>query len=1034
MQVNSGTEVADLESQHAQSDRIPELIAKIALLLPPQGPVSAFIFLNILEALEDLPFEEGINKGARLFGCRPYLAEDQYRRQLANGRIRRDDLLAELRADLGQHAEEPIGTLGTRFQLRESMLDYPLKSGPVEELRWFVAETNALTHVRPEAPLDMRERLIASTRQWLLNDWEQARHTDRSAESHHSAHRLIEDLLRHYGGTIQTWTDDIWEEVSLRALWRVCREGVHAANVPWQRAELPIRHRDLLLDATGEDGDALVNDVLIRYCAAYADQGQADWELPHRDEGFYRAFLELYRGQAGPPNRWLHGLNRELDRICEAHLSPAESIQESLEALGVPPGEWEDFLTVTTCSLKGWAALLYQMDVRSDRVALPAKPGTLLEFVAVKLILERWALAFVAAAKLPGYRTLATLRSAAEAHSSSHALNSLEQRALNVFQLAQVLGWYPAMLVHLSGEDWTRLVAEIEAFNNLERRRVFHNAFERSYRIKALDAISVRAALPAPRVPRPRFQSCYCIDAREESFRRHLEEFAPDVETFAAPGFYGIPLYYKGVADAHFATLCPIVVRPKHWMIEEVIEELADTNRVRAQTRKAIGTASHRVHRFSLAAAAGAIVTATFGVLASIPLVFRVLFPWMTSRIRRVANELVAPPGRTRLRMERTAPNPGQADDEIGFTVEEMAFFGEKLIRDIGLTHNFSRLMIFFGHGSFCLNNPHKSAYDCGACTGPGGPNARALASMLNDPRVRAILASHGLEIPSDTVFLGGMHNTCEDTVQFYDLDLLPESHKADLESARQTLEEVCLRNAHERCRRFQSAPLSLSYSTALRHAEERAEDLSQTRPEYGNATNAVCFVGRRERVRGLYMDRRCFMHSYDPTWDDENKTILGRILAPVVPVCEGINLTYFFSYIDSPGWGAGTKLPHNVTSLLGVMDGYQSDLRCGLPFQSVEIHEPVRLLFVIEATPETMFKIMGRDKTVGRILRNRWAQLAILDPNSSEIRVFENGEFRIYQPETVRLPTAPNSLAWYQGHREHLDFALIDKGLLQAG
>ena len=128
-------------------------------------------------------------------------------------------------------------------------------------------------------------------------------------------------------------------------------------------------------------------------------------------------------------------------------------------------------------------------------------------------------------------------------------------------------------------------------------------------------------------------------------------------------------------------------------------------------------------------------------------------------------------------------------------------------------------------------------------------------------------------------------------------------------------LAEVCQRNAHERCRRFQSAPLNLTLAAAHRHVEGRAEDLAQTRPEFGNASNAMCYVGRRERIRGTYFDRRLFMHSYNPTQDDEDVNILGRILGAVVPVCSGINLQYFFSYVDSPGWGSGTKLPHNITS-----------------------------------------------------------------------------------------------------------------------
>jgi uncharacterized protein YbcC (UPF0753/DUF2309 family) len=325
------------------------------------------------------------------------------------------------------------------------------------------------------------------------------------------------------------------------------------------------------------------------------------------------------------------------------------------------------------------------------------------------------------------------------------------------------------------------------------------------------------------------------------------------------------------------------------------------------------------------------------------------------------------------------------------------------------------------------LNNPHKAAYDCGACSGAaGGPNARALAAMLNDPRVREIIASRGLSIPGDTYFLGGQHNTTTDEIDFFDLDLVPKSHHKDLESARTTLDQTCERNAHERCRRFYSVPLNVSTATAHRRAAERSQDLAQTRPEFGNASNAIAFVGRRSRVRGLFMDRRAFMHSYDPDQDDAEATILGRILGPVVVVCSGINLQYYFSHVDSPGWGSGTKLPHNVTSLLGVMDGHASDLRCGLPWQGVEIHEPVRLLFIFETRPEAMYKIMARNPLVKRVLMNGWGQLALLDPDSPNILLFRNGEFVSYQPTKTELPVAPSSIEWYRGWRDHLGFAQI--------
>src|SRR5439155_14424679 len=169
------------------------------------------------------------------------------------------------------------------------------------------------------------------------------------------------------------------------------------------------------------------------------------------------------------------------------------------------------------------------------------------------------------------------------------------------------------------------------------------------------------------------------------------------------------------------------------------------------------------------------------------------------------------PPPVTRLILERNAPEPGPENGHLGYSLDEMTNIVERVLRDTGLIANFSRLVIIAGHGSSSLNNPHKSAYDCGACGGGrGGPNARAYAHMANDPRVRESLARKGLVIPPETYFVGALHNTCDDSVAFFDLDRLPWLHRQDFEHARNVIDEARRRNAHERCRRFESAPLSL--------------------------------------------------------------------------------------------------------------------------------------------------------------------------------------------------------------------------------
>jgi uncharacterized protein YbcC (UPF0753/DUF2309 family) len=283
------------------------------------------------------------------------------------------------------------------------------------------------------------------------------------------------------------------------------------------------------------------------------------------------------------------------------------------------------------------------------------------------------------------------------------------------------------------------------------------------------------------------------------------------------------------------------------------------------------------------------------------------------------------------------------------------------------------------------------------------------------------------LQIPDETRFVGALHNTTTDVISFFDIDRLARHELIEALAIRDLLQKACERNAHERCRRFQSAPLNLADSAAHRHVEARSEDLAQTRPEFGNATNAICVVGRRARTRGLFLDRRPFLVSYDPTGDDTDCSSLQRILGAVVPVCEGINLQYFFSHVDPSGWGSGSKLPHNVTGLLGVMDGAASDLRTGLPWQGVEIHEPMRLLMIVESTPDALRRVLDRNEAIARIIRNGWVQLAVLDPESSAIRIFQNGRFQPYTPESRELPHASSSVDWYRGWRDHLPFAIID-------
>jgi uncharacterized protein YbcC (UPF0753/DUF2309 family) len=710
-----------------------------------------------------------------------------------------------------------------------------------------------------------------------------------------------------------------------------------------------------------------------------------------------------------------------------SNTTPLESIRESLHDLGIPQDDWEAFIAATLLALRGWAGMIHQIELRGDRVVRPIPAGSLIEFVAIRLVLDRCAFRYAVRQELRFDGSLAELRQALRAHVGPANGTSNEDRAFQVFQIAQVMGWTPKALGELSNDQWSALVREIEGFPSLDRRRVLHLAYEKAFFDRSLDTIALHSRKRQERPKNPRFQALFCIDEREESFRRHLEELAPDVETASVAGFFAVAMYYRGAADAHFNPLCPIIIRPNHHVVERVADGLEKEHERRAGLRRLLGKATHRCHLGSRSLSFGASLMLLVGVLASLPLVGRVLFPRLAAWLRKRAGKAVAVPPSTRLQLERHGTCAGPEWGNPGYTLEEMANIGERVLRESGLATGFSRLVLVIGHGSTSLNNPHISAYNCGACGGgAGGPNARALAQLLNDARVRMLLAERNIHVPTDTVFVGGMHNTCNDTVTFFDRESIPESHGQDLSKAVLDINRTCERNAHERCRRFISAPLGMSFAAARQHVEERSEDLAQARPECGHATNALLIVGRRERTRGLYLDRRAFLNSYDPNTDDADASLLAKVLGAAIPVCGGINLEYYFSYVDNNGYGCGTKLPHNVTSLLGVMDGAASDLRTGLPWQMVEIHEPVRLLCVIETTPEKMMGIIDRNPGISVFVRNEWVKLAVLDPHSPRIQVFRNGTFVDHHPKAETLPQAASSVEWYRGWREHLEFAQI--------
>jgi uncharacterized protein YbcC (UPF0753/DUF2309 family) len=1031
-------------SPDALHEIIHQALHHLDHVLPAQAPIMNFVHHNTIHGFQHLPFEQALAEFESITGIKGYLPEAQFRQFYQQGRIDDNDLFAALTQNPELHSEEIVCQIADNSIYRKDLyrlallVDFP----PItpQQFEWQVHELKVL---ETEAADSLWQTTLAK-----LN-------------------------LTGFENLKGLHPEDLFESTSQQA-WQHQAEQVLATTFSDIGNHQTLR--GLLKQLTGIDILDSVRPQLIRFCASALDEGVAAWQLPERQQlGLYAAWRESLKYDANP---FLAELDlKGFKNLSDLPANALDTIILHLTEQHIPQENWAGYLQRLALEIPGWAGMInWRQHNPSYQSVNDVKPQ-LADFLAIRLTLDRLYLNKICRelwrfdarldklhhyfakhlaefsvrsqfyqGQLPEYlnqqaqellqtqalaiefEQLAKLIITGSPLKDCQSCMTVYNEGWRLFRLCQHLGLTAKQLENLTRADLEQMLQLLDDFNESARNNIWLIAYEQHYRNQIFNALQTNEQRGRwfKREPHPSAQLVFCMDEREESIRRHVEELNPDFETLGAAGFFGIAMNYQGLDDVEYTPLCPVVVTPTH-QVHEVAKPDAESAAIAHYKGHKLEKKfyylqyqSLRRHLLRSWAALWALAPLTL-----IELLTKTFMPSLARQVGETIHHAVVPDVPTQLQLTASSTST----PIIGFSDSEQADRVANFLRAIGLTSGFAPIVCFLGHGSTSLNNPHEAAHDCGACGGRrGGPNARAFAAMANRAAVRALLVQRGIVIPEDCWFVGTQHDTCSDEIIWYDLDSIPPQFQAQFHAFKTKLLAARDSAAHERCRRLLSRNHPPSNAAGLEHVRQRSADLSQVRPEFGHATNAVAIIGRRAISQGLFLDRRAFLISYDPTQDADGK-ILEGILLTAGPVGAGINLEYYFSTINNERFGCGTKIPHNITGLFAVMEGASSDLRTGLPKQMVEIHEAMRLQIIVEAKTSVLEQIYGRQAGLQELIGGGWVHLSAKDPDSEDIFVFERGNgFVLWQAEKQDLPLYEKSLDYYRNQSMALSPVLIQQ------
>ena len=297
-------------------DQVQQIILNASEPIAPFWPMRTMVAQNPIHGFEYLPFDEAVRKGKDLLGGNGYLANEEYRQFYRNGRITKEGFKRAF-SRVGPSLDGQVSIeIGSREVTSEDVWQLHVLFGfeelPVALLEWELSSGGTTKQFRQDLSEESQKQIIEQN----IKEYEQCPECPE-----------------------ETYLTNLWKSVlatlglsDFHASSQVTEDSHSQTSAPISLS--PQRTISDWVDSLTEGGVVdQINDQLIKWVAAFLDEGLAGWEMPGREEGFYQVWRNLaqkdFSGQ-------LLGITDFAQKVQSLPAVPEDAIHSCLHQLEIP--------------------------------------------------------------------------------------------------------------------------------------------------------------------------------------------------------------------------------------------------------------------------------------------------------------------------------------------------------------------------------------------------------------------------------------------------------------------------------------------------------------------------------------------------------------------------------------------------------------------------------------------------------------------------------------------------------------------------